>query len=371
MSLSCASASPARAAPPERVGPASDEAKIETEAGSETAPETGSETAPETGSETAPETAIEWYARGYELGNAGDYAAAAEAFLRSYDLQPTPEALFNAAFAFEQAGATLDAISTYERVLTEPARSEELAAEAQRSIDELSKEVAVLKGIRFAAARPPAQLFVQGRSVDLDAFPILVLPGEIELEVVDERGVRTRETYQLAAGEALVVDLRALLPSPPKPDPKPVLDAGPTETELDAARTHARLALALRNTTWVGVGLSGAGAVSVLSLALLAQREQRRFNADSCYQFPDDACPDDFELGDPNAHQRAYKRYALSASVAGGVSAGLVLTTLVVGLVSVRHARRAKHVQQSRGHEARSAVRVTPGVGLGSLMLRF
>ena len=40
-----------------------------------------------------PTTAREWYDRGIELGGAGDFDGAAAAFLRSYELQPTSEAL--------------------------------------------------------------------------------------------------------------------------------------------------------------------------------------------------------------------------------------------------------------------------------------
>src|SRR5690606_14627053 len=64
-----------------------------------------------------PTTAREWYDRGIELGNAGDLVGAAEAFLRSYELQPTSEALYNAGFAYQQAGDPIAAIESYERLL--------------------------------------------------------------------------------------------------------------------------------------------------------------------------------------------------------------------------------------------------------------
>jgi tetratricopeptide (TPR) repeat protein len=352
-SLTCATANLAHAAPPDPDGdaPALDGDTLEhDEAPAEDEP---------------PQTAGEWYARGYELGNAGDYAAAADAFLRSYVLQPTSEALFNAALGYENAGATLDAIATYERFLDEPARKEDLVDAARRSIDAMLEEVAVLKGVRFAATRPPAQLLVQGQPVELDRFPLLVLPGAIEIEVIDEHGIHARETYELAPGETLFVDLRALLPPPrePDPDPDPVISSGPSADQLEAGRAHARLALSLRTTTWIGLGLSGAGAVSVVSLGLLAQREQRRFNTDSCYTFPNGVCPPDFDIGDPNKHQRAYTRYALSAAVMGGITGGLAITTLVIGLVSVRHARRARQLTDN------PTVRVLPG--LGGVTLEF
>jgi tetratricopeptide (TPR) repeat protein len=350
--ISCASADIARAGPPEL--------DAETDADDTKQPKP----------EPEPQTAGEWYARGYELGNAGDYAAAAEAFLRSYALKPTSEALFNAALALENAESTLTAIATYERFLAEPARKEELVDAAQRSIDAMLREVAVLKGVRFSATRPPTQLLVQGQPVELDAFPVLVMPGEIEIEVVDAHGVRARETYELGAGEALVVDLRSLLPPPPRePGPKPITDPGPSAGELEAARARGRLALTLRKTAWAGVGVSGAAAISVVTLGLLARRERRLFDAGSCYSFVDSACPDDFELGDPEAHERAYRQYALGATVMGSVTAGLGLATLVVGLVSIRRADQARQAQGGSSRHDRASVRVTPA--LGGLTLQF
>jgi hypothetical protein len=286
-----------------------------------------------------PKTAAEWYARGYELGVAGDYVAAAAAFLRSYELQPTSEALFNVALAYEQAGATIDAITTYERFLAEPAPPADLVEAAHLSIDALMPTVVVLKGLRYAPEQPPAELHVNGELVDLDEFPRLVLPGEIEIEVVAQTGERASESYELEAGETLILDLRGLLPTPEPPPPEIVDDQGPSAVELEAARARARRTATLRKLTWVGVGVTGASVIATATLGGLAVREGRLYEKFTCFEFPDHMCPADFEVGDADAHLRAYGRYVRGGTILAGVSGGVAIATLVIGLVSVRSTR--------------------------------
>lgn len=284
-----------------------------------------------------PETAAQWYARGYELGTAGDYVAAAAAFLRSYELQPTSEALFNVALAHEQAGATIDAIVYYERFLAEPAPAPDLVEAAHLSIDSLLAKVAVLEGLRYLPEQPPSELYVNGEPVEIDGFPRLVLPGQIEIEVVAQTGERARESFQLAAGETHVVDLRGLLPAPEPPPPELVVE-GPSPAELEADRARARRTATLRKLTWVGIGLTGASAIAASTLGLLARRELRLYEQFTCFEFMG-VCPPEFEIGDPEAHLRAHGRYVWSGTVLAGVSGGLAITTLVIGLVAVRRSR--------------------------------
>src|SRR5690606_31477220 len=121
----------------------------------------------------------------------------------------------------------------------------ELARAAERSIESLMREVGVLKGVRYPQGRPPTEFYVADILRELDELPLLLPPGPVTIEVVDERGERAQETYEIAGGEALVVDLRSLLPDPeldvdPEPDPKPgvepAVDPGPTPEQVESAR---------------------------------------------------------------------------------------------------------------------------------------
>lgn len=304
-----------------------------------------------------PQTATEWYVHGIELGIAGENVAAAEAFMRSYELQPTSEALFNAALAHENAGAAIDAITTYERFLAEPGRTEKYVPQAEASIEALMRTVAVLKGVRHAPTRPPAELFIAGQRVELDGFPVLVMPGEVEVEVVDAAGKRASEVYELGAGDALVVDLRALLP--PEPEPKPPEDIEtpaepPEDIEPPAPAPRGEL---LRKLTWAGIGLSAGTAIAAGTMGYLTGRQGQDFEVDTCYEFPDGICPGDFEPGDPRSHNSTYRRYWISTAVLTGVSGALAVASLAVGLASRRY-RRSGH-----GPGARATVQIWPTLG--------
>lgn len=293
--------------------------------------------------EPAPATAREWYDHGIELGNAGDFVGAAEAFLHSYELQPTSEALYNAGFAYQQAGDAIAAIDSYRRLLAEPERNEELARAAEVRIAKLLEEVGTLKGLRYEPSRPPSELYVDGRRYDLDELPILLAPGSVVIEVVDKQGERARETYEVAAGEALVVDVRALLPPPPEPpddDDNVEIDDGPSPEQIEAARVRMRRANQLRMTTWIGLGLTGAAGASLATFAGLAARERKPYHDATCFEFGGE-CPDGFVIGDPEAHLAAYERHRLGAWISAGVVGGLAVGTLVVGLVSLAVERKA------------------------------
>jgi tetratricopeptide (TPR) repeat protein len=308
-----------------------------------------------------PVTAREWYDRGIELGNAGDFVGAAEAFLRSYEQQPTSEALYNAGFAYQQADDPIAAIESYRRLLAEPERNEELARAAEASIAQLLQEVGTLKGVRFAPSRPPAELYIDGRRYLLDELPILLAPGSVLIEIVDEQGERARESYEIAPGEALVVDVRALLPpapEPPEPSEPVEIDIGPTPEQLEHARVQARRAKRLRMATWIALGSTAAAGVSLATFAGLAARERKAYFDTTC--LGTGSCPSEgFVIGDPEGHLQAYERNRLGVMISAGVVGGLAISTLVVGLVSLRAERKA----------TRLGARLSPR--LGGFALRF
>jgi len=322
-----------------------------------------------------PQTAAEWYARGYSLGKEGKNEAAAEAFLRSYELQPTPEALYNAALARENAGAYVEAIATYQRFLAQvesnPEGSSRLVPVAERSIDALMTKVGVLKGVRYEDERPPKQLLVDGEVVALDAFPLLIMPGEVEITVIDETDTARDERYELLAGESLVLDLRALLPPPPDPDrgpditlgPEPEPEPNPPPYTAEQAERDAGRAKRLRAASFSLAGLTGASGVASLTLGLLTAAARRDLYEDTCYDQDDGVCPPDFDIGTAGRHNRSYERYAIGTTVAVGLTAGFAVSALVTGLLSRRYAKRAK-----RAHDA-PQVEITPIVS--GVLVRF
>lgn len=310
-----------------------------------------------------PQTAAQWYERGVELGSAEQYELAAEAFLRSYELKPTSEALFNAAVARENAKDPVAAVRAYRRFLAEPERNEELAQAAERSVAALLAQVGTLKDVRYDPARPPAKLMVNGETVLLDGFPVVFAPGQLEVRVVDEQGLERSEVYTLAAGDSLILDLRALLPEPepepePKPEPPPPQPPAPVDTDAGDRERLAKRARDLRVASFGTLGVAGASGIAALTLGLLATSAQRRYEEQTCFEFPMGECPEGFEIGDPELQRRNYERYALGTTVMVSVTAGVALAALVTGTLSIRYARASRSARvELRPHPGGFALR--------------
>lgn len=366
VALSCALADVAAAAPPELDGEDTDASEAGDEDEQDDASEAETEASPDPAPPEEPVTAKDWYARGYELATAEDYLGAAEAFMRSFELQPTPEALFNVAFAYENAGEHLRAVQTYEDYAEFVGPDSDDAEQARRSIAAIMPKLAVLKGFRYTPSRPPATITVNGEAHTLEDFPIVLEPGSFELEVTDADGDSGVERYELAAGESLVVDLRALLPA--KTVPEPIIDRPP---EPDDERiTGERRAADLRVATWIGLGLTGATGVAAIVTGSLTVVERDRFNAATCVDSgvcPGADDPDQAPPGDPEAHLRAFENYRLATNVLVGVSAGLAVGTLVVGLLALRSKRELER-RRARGDDA-ARLRLRPS--FGGLRLEF
>lgn len=305
-----------------------------------------------------PTTAVEWYARGIELAQADDYAGAAEAFLRSYELKPTPEALFNAALAYETGERPIEAIATYRRYLAEPTANPEQRTRAEASIEALLREVAVIKGLRFDPERTPVAITIDGEVHELDEFPLPLMPGEIEVEVVDADGVVGREMYTLAAGEALVLDIRALWPEPePEVEPEPEPEVEPVPVRVDPRLL--KRAKALRISTWTGVGLTGAGLIAIGVAGGLALEFHRREDARLCPQ-TDEGCGNGWTPNRPMLIEQMNTAKRVG-NVAIGLTTVVAVTTLAIGIMAIRTTRQAK-----RGAQVKSATRMRVRVsGLG------
>ena len=313
--------------------------------------------APESGSE--PTTALGWFDRGIELAAAEDYAAAAAAFLRSNEIQPTGNALLNAAYAFEAAGQPLEAVQAYQAYLAQDDIDPPRVAEAQAAIEALLPKLATLR-LRFDSEHPPTRLLINGVEHDVEDFPLLVLPGVFEIEAVNAHGAGS-ERLELYAGESLAIDVRTLLPEP-DPEPDPDEDTGEDDPPIEGPVVDDRSKLKqltrrehnLRTATWVGLGLTGATGVAVLVTGLLTQRDLRRLVAVTCF----DTGTCDMQLGDPGPYAQAFQRHKLATNVLWGVGAGLAVMTTVLGLSALGVGRQRK----------REAARVQLGSGL---VLRF
>ncbi|WP_172303847.1 hypothetical protein [Pseudenhygromyxa sp. WMMC2535] len=330
---------------------------------------------PEAPSPGEPQTALEWFDRGLELAGREDFEAAAEAFLRSHALQPTTQALLNAAYAFEAAKRPLDAVSSYRLVLAQPELDEGLAAQVREALDAQVATLVTLKGVRYSPDRPLAHLWINGRERDIENFPMLLEPGLVDIEAEDEDGYRGRERVALDPGEVMVVDVARLLPPPVQLPPQDVDAATEGELEGDSPTTsptspsrpdqirdqrHRGVLIS----TWVGVGLSGALGVGISTTGLLTRREYNLYNDSTCFEEGACAGSDDPNVdppGDPEAHYQAMTRYedATNALIGVGVVVGAV--TLGLGISAIVLGRKRAAASES--------VRLAPVPG--GLGLRF
>lgn len=324
-----------------------------------------------------PQTALDWYEVGIAEAQAKNYVASAEAFLRSYELQPTSAALFNAAYAYESAGEAVLAVRTYARFVSEPGASPEQVRKAEASLEVLATQVVVLKGVRYAVDRPPAQLLINGVEYGLDDFPVVVEPGDITVEVRDAEGEGGQERYVLYAGEEEVLDVRNLLrPSVETPPAPTIVDRSAELETLERLaareeRAQSERVHSMRLATYTSLGFTAGAGVATLTMGLLADRERRAYLADIC----DGACPEGKEVGDPQTHYERYNIYQPVFISAAAVTVGLTIATGVLALVTAN--RKAKLTRLRELHrqqrEALTRERATLELRLapGGLQLRF
>jgi len=213
--------------------------------------------------------------------------------------------------------------------------------------------------------------------VPLDDFPLLMLPGTVDVELFgmgpDDR--RTRPAY-ITAGEVSEVYVapfeRGATVEPPLPE------AGP---EMDDPRRTAQRRRALRTTFWTGVGLTAASGVALGVLGGLTRYQERRYGIEKCEQMCVMRDPDGEPILDENGNtiplgsandprypfdrEQAFERYKPIANALVGVTIGLAVGTALVGVFAFR--KRPGGAQPTPSGTAR--VRV--GLGAPGLVVRW
>lgn len=166
--------------------------------------------------ESAAARAATIHREGIELYQAGDYAGAAERFLRAQELAPAPSNLFNLARCYEQLGDVERAIEVLEVYVADPALEPERRARGQQELARLTRSEGQ---VEVTTAPPGAELFVDGRPQGPESLTPATLrlpPGEhiiearlaghepVRQEVTVAPGGRTRLDLDLGSGTATV-----------------------------------------------------------------------------------------------------------------------------------------------------------------------
>lgn len=270
-----------------------------------------------------PETHAEyWFGRGEALGEAGDFVGAAKAFERSVATMRTGEGLYNRALAYEYASMYLEAYAAYEdyRAFVDPRSTE--ARAAKDAIARVRAKVGTIE-LRFQGGHVPARIFVDGDPRARDEFPLLVMPGEHEVVVLEKSGEERRRSYTLAPGGVWTVDFTR----PTETVPAPAFKPPPQFDELERERRRR----IVRGLFYSGVGLTAAAGVTLGVFGGLTVREHAAFSAGACGDA--DSCEDAGFPAYSADHERNFNNYKLTTNVMVGVTAGLAGVTLVLGII--------------------------------------
>jgi hypothetical protein len=335
----------AEAAPDRDVATPSDEAspppsEDETSGGeaSTSAPASTEPRDPETiRAEKRIEEAERHFIEGRTLYNQGRYLEAAAEFERSFAAIERAETLYNIVLSHELAGQPIAALRAAKRYNALPdcvgedggmcAKHREKVRGVERrlrpQVGELSLDLQ--RGAKLREIR------VDGRLVPQVEFPLLLMPGPYDLELVGTReGQRRTFVVDVKAGQVRVVDVAPFVDERGDPLVGAQPPNGPDPLDLEEQRRREeRRRKALRGAFYGGLGLTVTAGAATATFGALTLRAKRLHTEQACptpCTEPQDGVP-------PHIDRRAeYRRYVPVTNALIGVTAVLGVTTAIVGI---------------------------------------
>ncbi len=290
--------------------------------------------------------AIRQFRAARDLYSAGAYAEAARGFEGSYAAAASPEAAYNAALAHDKTGDDLATMTWYRRYLATAPPEDPSYPQAQQRATELRARLGELR-LQLDSSEEIREIRVNGEAVMLADFPKLVPPGHVELRLT---GAGTDEVADIPAEVApggtwtvqftgfarpeLPASILRPMPRVVRPDPRPV---------VPAPRVRPLTAL-----FWTGTGLTTTSAIAMGVLGGLVLRERAGY--EDCGQ-----------TGTCREAGASFHRYQNATNAMVGVTAGLAVITLALGIAAMRDRRKTSR------EPAVGRVRVT----LAGLQLAF
>jgi hypothetical protein len=315
-------------------------------------------------SDPRPDEAARHWQAGRALYDKGSYAEAAAEFELSYAAVPFAATLYSVGVSYERAGKPVEAVRAFRRYLELPdcpdAPPEEPKAfctaqrsEAEQALEELRPRVGEL-AIELGEGVKLSQVKVAGRTVPLDDFPLVLLPGTIDVEVFGLRpNERRTRSVTIVGGEPQTFYVApfeepSVVVPPPRPTP---------EVERDDERDDPRLERrrrGLRTTFWVGTGLTAGSAVAMAVMGGLTLYHRKQFRQDLCGE----VCEDPDAPPYPEDHELAFERYQPITNALVGVTVGLSVATALVGTFAFR--------KRPDAGKAGTRARTRPSVRMGA-----
>jgi hypothetical protein len=293
------------------------------------------------------------------------YLEAAIEFERSYAAVPNGRALYNVALAYEYAARVVEALRAYNRYLDLPDCSDsekrrEPCATRRKEVEETIVGLRLLVGeleLRVPEGMLVREIRIAGRVVPMRDFPVVLLPGSYDLEVLGaERGQVYARPIELSAGETVAVEVPPFV-DPRSARPATVTPTGPTVDPREAAERRARRQQILRVSFWTAMGATGAAGAATATFGGLTLYHRNRYNKEKC----------PIEAGDcrgyPLDHKEAYQRYMPVTNALIGVTAVLAVTTVALGIFAFTGPRPGK--------PGRASKRARVGMGPLSVSVRW
>jgi hypothetical protein len=318
-------------------------------------PETSDAAAPEatvpdpTVPVSAQDEALRLFRAAKALYGAGRYEEAARGFEASFKAAESPEAAYNAALAHDRVGARLATMLWFRRYLAVARRDSDPSYPlAVKRVEELRARLGELQ-LQIDDTDEIREVRVNGEVVALAEFPRLVEPGRVEVRLVgDEPGEVADIPAEVAPGGTWTIHFTGFARAQDEPDPRPTVpivrpQPGPDPEVLRRSKTLARL-------TWTGVGLTAASAITMGVFGGLALRSQENWER----HLKPEGNIDPLDYDAAAADRDALQRNELVTNVMIGVTAGLAVITLALGLATVRERRKLRDGAGGR-------VRVTAG----------
>ena len=306
----------------------------------EVAPEVASGSASEPADKQA--EAIRLFREARALYTGGQPREAAIAFEGSFAAAASPEAAYNAALAHDKADDPLATLKWFRRYIeiaqkdTDPSYPLAVArtAELRARVGELRVELERPDEVR--------EIRVNGQPVPLDSFPQLVLPGRVELQFIGAaQGQVVDITSDADAGETATIYFPGFAKPIIKPDPQPIV----RQPEPKQGPKPNKRLRALKIAFWTSAGATGASAILMAVFGGVALRELRLYKTGPCM---DGTCPPGFDRDTWAAHLPAADRYGDYTNVMIGVTSGLAVVTLALGIAALRESRRPRASTRAR-----------------------
>lgn len=267
---------------------------------------------------------------GKQQFNAGAYAEAARSFEASFVAAESIEAAYNAALAHDKAGALLLTMAWFRRYLGyESSTTDNGYPHALRRVEELRARLGELR-LQVDSPDLVRAVLINGEPILLTEFPRLVEPGRIEVRLLGDRADQVADIpAEVAAGGTWTIHFTgfARTPEPPPRIATPPAVRSDPRPDPEAERRRRLLG----GLAWTGVGITAASAVTMGvfgGLALGKHAARDNFLCD------DHVCEDQY--AESEANDAAMRRYRDATNVMVGVTAGLAVITLALGITALR-----------------------------------